>query len=77
MGSFAVQYARRVLRYAGRRDVPWEPMSIRVILRPKNVPSYYLGAALLELARELSACATTIVRRQQPKADTRAWLKRA
>ena len=38
------------VRGTAGRDVPWEPMSIRVILRPKNVPSYYLGAALIELA---------------------------
>lgn len=31
-------------------DIPWEPMSIRVILRPKNLPSYYLGEAHVEIA---------------------------
>ena len=39
------------IRGVAERTVPWEPMSIRVILRPKNVPSVFLGAAHLELAR--------------------------
>lgn len=39
------------IRGMAERTVPWEPMSIRVILRPKNVPSVFLGAAHLELAR--------------------------
>ena len=33
------------------RDVPWEPMSVRIILRPKNKPSAFLGAAQIEVSR--------------------------
>jgi hypothetical protein len=31
-------------------DIPWEPMSIRVILRPKNLPSVFLGDSYVEVS---------------------------
>ena len=31
--------------------IPWEPMSIKAILRPKNLPSFYLGDAYLDISR--------------------------
>eukprot|EP00966_Prymnesium_polylepis_P234327 5420240-Prymnesium_polylepis.2 len=31
--------------------VPWEPMSVRVILRPTNKPSKFLGAAHVDVLR--------------------------
>jgi len=30
-------------------DVPWEPMWIKAIIRPNNVPSTFLGSAHLDL----------------------------
>ena len=33
------------------RDIPWEPMSIRVIVRPKNKPSVHLGTSLVGVSR--------------------------
>lgn len=31
-------------------DIPWEAMSVRVIVRPKNVPSIYVGASVVDLS---------------------------
>ena len=39
------------LRGAARAEIPWEPMSVRVILRPFNKPSVHLGDAQIDLAR--------------------------
>ena len=33
------------------RSVPWEPMSLRIIIRPINKPSYFLGDAHLDVTR--------------------------
>ena len=39
------------LRGRARLEVPWEPMSVRVILRPVNRPSVYLGDARVAVSR--------------------------
>ena len=39
-------------------NVPWEPMSIKAILRPKNLPSYYLGDAQLDISRTADGAAS-------------------
>ena len=38
------------VRGTAGNDLPWEPMSVRVILRPVNRPSVFLGPARLDLA---------------------------
>ena len=39
------------IRGAARSAIPWEPMSVRVILRPNNKPTMYLGDARIHLSR--------------------------
>ena len=58
-------------------DVPWEPMSMRIILRPKNIPSMYLGTSVVEVAHvaydPAYSVASDSVSYSSPTAATPSW----